>query len=1065
MRIDAQGVTLAVLLSIAGLAHTRCNAEGLNADSTISVGSARLAQTYARYDEGSVAAKMPMRGMEIVLRPSGERRAALERFVNEQQNPKSASYRLWLTPEQFAERFGASLTDSAKIAAWLKSASMTNVLVSRGRMFVRFSGTAGAVERAFHTQIHAYNVHGQQHYANVTAPSIPATLSGLVWDVAGLHNFNPVSQIVHAASPTAQYAAGGGANNLGPADLATIYNMKALYAQGITGGGTTVAVLGQTPIAVDDYRAYREMFGLDANDFQIVAVPESGDGSNTAADLEEATLDVEAMGAVARNASIIYVWGTTAIDAAQYVVDNKLAQVMSLSYAGCEDGSAAYYETIALQANAEGITWISAAGDSGAAGCDEMLAPAASNGLAVMSPASVPEVTAVGGTAISDGSSSQYWSSTNDTQGGSALSYIPETGWSDLNMVLGGGGGASQMFAKPGYQSDFDTAVTSGRLVPDVSFSAAPCPTPYLIVYNGSSLLVAGTSAATPVFGGIAALVNHYLLAMGKIAQPGLGNINPTLYLLAERIPGVFHDVTLGSNDVPCALGTPDCAAGVLGYPAVSGYDEATGLGSLDAYALASNWANVTPGKSSLTLVSSLAQIQASQHVTFTARVTGENGNVSNSPVVFYYSNPQSQIAPASFGSAVTDGTGTATISSNIFPAGNNFVTAVFGGSTTTAAGASSNSVSVAVSAFPTVTTLAGTAGSYHSGEMATLAVTVSAPAGVALGGPDSEDAHYTPGIVSLYLSDGTLQAQSVLADDGTAALTTKALADGNTTFYAAYLGNYYAAQSQSSPITLSASSQAGAATSTTLSASATSISLGNSITLTARVCPLSGAATPTGSVTFYNGATTLANSPLNTAGVAAITVVPSLGTASITAVYGGSGAFNSSSSAAVTVTVGNMNPSDFAISGPGSATITAGSNAAITLFITPLNGFSGPILLSCTGLPSGSTCTLPAAITPQGVTAVPVTIGCAQAALAAGLPLAFFGILLGGAAMRRRKIAILAALGVVFTLTAGCGGVVISNGSSTSSSTTLSQIFTATVTATSASISHQFPIVVTVNQ
>jgi hypothetical protein len=833
----------------------------------------------------------------------------------------------------------------------------------------------------------------------------------------------------------------------------------------VTGTGTTVAVLGQTPITLDDDRAYRQKFGLTANDFQIVAVPDSGAGTGADCDQEEATLDVEVLGAVAPNATVLYVWGATAIDAAQYVVDNKLAQVMSLSYAGCEYSSAVYYQTIAQQANAEGITWVGAAGDSGAAGCDPMMATDAANGLAVTSPASVPEVTAVGGTAFADSSSSQYWGATNSASGGSALSYVPETGWSSQSMVLGGGGGVSGVFAKAGYQSDFDTGVTGGRMVPDVSLAAATGSNSYLIVFNGSAVMVGGTSAATPVFAGITALVNHYLLANASITYPGLGNINPTLYLLAEKIPGVFHDVTAGSNDVPCTAGTPDCTTGTLGYPATSGYDLATGLGSVDAYALASNWTNVTLGQSSLTLAASTAQTQASQSVTFTAKVTGDGGNVSNSPVVFYYSNPQSQLAPVSFGSALTESNGTATLVSAIFPIGSNAVTAVYGGSTTVAAGAESNSVSIAVTAFPTTTAMTVAGGPYHAGEMATFAVTVSAPSGVALGGPVPGDAHFGPGTVSLYSTNGTLQAQSPVADDGSATLTSQALAAGNNGFYVSYSGNYYASQSQSSTMNLT-TSQAGIATNTTLTASATTIALGSSLTLSATVSVQSNAATPTGSVTFYNGTALLGTTPLNGAGSATLSFSPSYGTASLTAVYAGNDTYNSSTSAPVQVTIETATPGDFTLSGTTSATISAGSSGVITLSVTPLNGFSGTILFSCAGLPAGDTCILPNAVTPQCATPVALTIATCPAALAGVIPLGILSLFLTGGAIRRKRFALVALLCAVCVLTAGCGAGFSAGSTTTASASSNSpQTFTAKVLATSGSISHELDICVTVNQ
>ena len=155
-----------------------------------------------------------------------------------------------------------------------------------------------------------------------------------------------------------------------------------------------------------------------------------------------------------------------------------------------------------------------------------------------------------------------------------------------------------------------------------------------------------------------------------------------------------------------------------------------------------------------------------------------------------------------------------------------------------------------------------------------------------------------------------------------------------------------------------------------------------------------------------------------------------------------------------------------FTIAGPGSATLAAGSSADLALSITPLNGFSGTILLSCAGFPSGDTCTLPGSISPQNVTPLPVTIAIAPAPLLAVMPLAWFGFLLFGGARLRKKIALLAVLASGLTLISGCGGAMSSGSSfSSPSSASPSQFFTATVTATSGSISHQFQIAITVEE
>jgi hypothetical protein len=88
-----------------------------------------------------------------------------------------------------------------------------------------------------------------------------------------------------------------------------------------------------------------------------------------------------------------------------------------------------------------------------------------------------------------------------------------------------------------------------------------------------------GTSAGTPFFAGVLALLNQFVVSNGIQSRPGLGNINPRLYQLAQTTRGVFHDVTAGDNIVPCKAGTPDCTTGLYGYTARTGYDHVTGLG------------------------------------------------------------------------------------------------------------------------------------------------------------------------------------------------------------------------------------------------------------------------------------------------------------------------------------------------------------------------------------------------------------------------------------------------------------------------------------------------------
>ena len=134
---------------------------------------------------------------------------------------------------------------------------------------------------------------------------------------------------------------------------------------------------------------------------------------------------------MAPGATLIYVYSRSVNTAAQYAVDQRVAPVITMSYGACEQDSTPAMRSVAQQANAEGITWVASTGDVGAAGCERQeVLPQASKGLAVQFPASIPEITAVGGTEFDD-TKGTYWSPTNNANGGSALGYVPEIGWDD----------------------------------------------------------------------------------------------------------------------------------------------------------------------------------------------------------------------------------------------------------------------------------------------------------------------------------------------------------------------------------------------------------------------------------------------------------------------------------------------------------------------------------------------------------------------------------------------------------------------------------------------------------
>jgi subtilase family serine protease len=592
-------------------------------------------------DAGRVAGNLPINGVSLIFKPSPAQQAALEKLLREQQDRSSVNYHKWLTPEQYAARFGMSRSDLAKATAWLQSEGFQVDRTTRGRNRISFSGTSGQIETAFRTEMHHYRVEGELHFAPATDLSVPAALGGTVLAVGNLSDFRLKPRLSGQLSqpsrkPSPKFTDGAGHHYIGPADFAVIYDLSPLYAAGFNGAGQTIAVMGQTAIDtqaqdeadIDNFRAAAGLpariicTGSNSNscNFTETLVPTSGTPVRSAGDMVEADLDIEWSVATAQQAKQIFVYvggaaNFNAFDALTYAVDNNLAPVISISYGGCEANlggtSSLAVQATAQQANLQGQTIVAASGDAGAADCDPQLEDPAIQGLAVDVPASIPEVTGVGGTRFNEDPSVTYW----DPTSGSATSYIPEAGWNDSiqNQVLSAsGGGVSTLFPTPDWQT---TNVIGGfRNVPDIAFSASPDHDPYLICStqassqscasgftdgNGNLTSTGGTSFGAPAFAGIVALINQR-------TNSGQGNVNPTLYSLATSTPTAFHDITTGNNQVPCTTGSPDCTgSGMMGFDAGPGYDQVTGLGTLDASVLVNAWPaafSLLPSPTSITI-------------------------------------------------------------------------------------------------------------------------------------------------------------------------------------------------------------------------------------------------------------------------------------------------------------------------------------------------------------------------------------------------------------------------------------------------------------------------------
>jgi subtilase family serine protease len=406
----------------------------------------------AQNDRGRLADTFALPHMLLQLRRSPEREHALEQFIDQQHNSASPNFHKWLTPDQLGQMYGPAPADIESVSHWLRSSGFTVNTVYPSGMLIDFSGTAGEVSAAFHTEIHRLSVDGKDHIANMSDPKIPEALAPVVAGVVSLHDFRP-----HAVrQPRAKYTVtnnGSEQHFVAPADLATIYDLNPAFAAGYTGQGQTIAVLEDSDLYnTSDWSTFRQVFGLStytAGALNTVHPPAPSGGTNcsdpgvTSSDLE-ATLDAEWSSAAAPDATIeVAACADTAATAGILIAAQNLInagsrpQIIDVGYGDCEatDGATtnAAYNSIFQQAVTEGVSVFVAAGNAGASGCNGGYS-AAIYGIGVDSSASTPYNVAVGGTDFADasqGTANTYWSSSSTSTYGSALSYVPEIPWND----------------------------------------------------------------------------------------------------------------------------------------------------------------------------------------------------------------------------------------------------------------------------------------------------------------------------------------------------------------------------------------------------------------------------------------------------------------------------------------------------------------------------------------------------------------------------------------------------------------------------------------------------------
>jgi subtilase family serine protease len=565
-------------------------------------------------DLGEADSSQRLSAVSLHFNLTDAQQADLTQLLADQQNPASPHYHQWLTSQQYGERFGLSTADLAKVTAWLTSKGLKISEVSPSGDYVMVSGTVGQIQSALRTSIHSLSENGERHISNMSDPQLPSPIAGLVTGITGLNDFKVRGHAIvkpHFTSPTS------GSHFIAPGDFYTIYDVNPLLTNNINGTGISIAVVGRTDISLTDVAAFRSASGLSSNPPTIVKATGYVAGM-VSGDIDEAQLDVEWAGAVAPNATIQFVTvgaSTSAdvTDALFYAISNNVAPIISMSYGNCEtmwgQSSMNTINQALQQANAKGITFISASGDSGATDCDTV--PPADYGLTVDFPGSSPFATSAGGTMFNEGSATgttPYWnsnSSSSTANAGSAVGYIPEAAWNEstTTSLSSGGGGASAYFSKPSWQMGQGVPSDSARDVPDISLNAAANHDGYLFCSQGFCTngfrnsagnlnVVGGTSAVAPSLAGVFALLEQ------QLGGGRMGNINPMIYGAAnsQYYGNIFHDTTSGNNNSPCQLGTTNCpSGGSIGYTATTGYDQATGWGSLDVANLASKWSIISP--------------------------------------------------------------------------------------------------------------------------------------------------------------------------------------------------------------------------------------------------------------------------------------------------------------------------------------------------------------------------------------------------------------------------------------------------------------------------------------
>jgi subtilase family serine protease len=702
--------------------------------------------------------------LELAINLPHRNQADLDKLLHDLYDPQSPSFHQYLSVEEFTDRFAPTQSDYDTVIAWAKANGLEVTGTTPNRRLIHVNGAVDVVNRAFGVSMSQYQ-HPTEDRTFFSADREPSAI-GLdipLLQISGLNNFNlPHSKLHKGKSPIAHTTGSGPSGEFLPSDMRAAY-----YGSGsLNGSGQTIGIFSFDGYQTSDVSLYYSSTGTSSsvpvnnvlvNGYNGACVSFNSNGTiNTSVcDDGEQILDiVNAIGMAPGITQILFYEGdpsssTADTDELNRMVTDNTAKVISCSWGWGANQAAD--DAIFQQMQAQGQTFLSASGDSGAWG------KGSSQTIAAEYPSQSPYITQVGATDLTTTGPGGTWSS--------------ETAWS----YSGGGFVSSEGESAPSWQllsgviNSSNKGSTSYRNAPDVAAEGNfDNPT----VSNGQFLTgYGGTSFAAPRWAGFIALANQQSVTNGKGT---LGFINPTLYSLGtgSSYTSEFHDITSGSN--PAVDANQNVISGGPSFNAVTGYDLVTGWGSPNGPALINALAGGSGSSGNFSLSDSPGSVSVTQGGTATSTISVSDLNGFS---------------------------GSVALSASGLPSG---VTASFSPSSTTSSSTLTLTASSSAAAGTYTVTITGTSGSLTN--TTTLSVTVSTAATPSFSLSDS------PGSVAVTQGSSATSTVSVADQNGftgSVALSASGLPSGVTAAFSP------SSTTSTSTLTLTASSTAATGTST----------------------------------------------------------------------------------------------------------------------------------------------------------------------------------------------------------------------------------------------------------